>query len=344
MSRRTVVLLVSLLLAAIAAFAVWSYLTSVEDNVRADLSEVVVFRASAPIEVATAGTDASSSIEQSTALSESIVFDGSTILCTGPANTEGDSVDFAICDDNPSDVNALLDGSVAAGPISAGQLITTDMFVQPAELDLDRLSQDIPVGKVAIAINPGEIGSVGGFIRPGDRVNLIASFELDVATLNALLANPATREFVLANTDLTGLLAGGTPTTVVVEGEDGTETVVVEAAPDPLSDYANALPEVVDFTQTVLQDLEVLAVGQDTRQTTSSSGEEETVTLEQSVILEVTSVDAEIIEFVRQRAALALTLLPAGEPYTEFAANGVTVDDIFDFVERLTEQLEGLGG
>ena len=225
MSRRAVVLVVSLLLAGLAAVSVWQYLRGVEDNVRADISEVVVFRATALIETGTEGLTARRNIVESTALAEVVTADGSTILCTGPANREGDDVNFAICDDNPSDLNALLDNSVAAGPISAGQLITTEMFVAPSELDLATLSADIPQGKVAIAISPGQTGSVGGFVRPGDRVNLLATFNLDITSLNELLANPVTRELILDNVDLSGLL-GGSSQTQVIQDEEGNPIIV----------------------------------------------------------------------------------------------------------------------
>ncbi len=342
MSRRAVVLIVSLLLAGLAAFSVWQYLNDVEGNVRADISEVVVFRATTFVETGDDGESARGSIAESTALSESVVFEGSTILCTGPANREGSDVDFAVCDDNPSDLDALLSGSVAAGPISAGQLITSDMFVAPAELNLSTLSADIPQGKVAIAISPGNTGAVGGFIRPGDRVNLLATFNLDVTSLNDLLANPDTRELILASADLSGLLGGGSATQVI-QDEEG-NPIVVEAPPDPLSQYANSLPDSVDFTQTILQDLVVIAYGPETRDNPGALDDADELTGEEDVVLEVTPTEAEIIEFVRQRATLSLSLLPSEGEYSEFAASGVTVDDIFGFVDRIREQLEALGG
>lgn len=341
MSRRAVVLVVSLLLAGLAAFSVWRYLTDVEENVRADISEVVVFRATALIETGADGASARSLIEESTALAENVAFPGSTVLCTGPANREGANVDFAVCDDNPSDLNALLNGAVAAGPISAGQLITSDMFVAPADLDLQTLSGTIPQGKVAIAVNPGDIGSVGGFIRPGDRVNVLATVNIDVGALNELLANPDTRDFVLNNIDLAGLF-GATTQTQVIQDEEG-NPIVVEVPTDPLGQYAATLPDSVEFTQTILQDIHVLGYGPATLANPSALDGEE-ITGEEAVVLEVTPTEAEQIEFARQRATLSLSLLPADEDYTEFETRGVTGDDIFDFLDLLREQLEAIGG
>ncbi len=344
MSRRAVVLLVSLVLAGLAAFSVWQYVTTVEGNVRADIAEVVVYRASAPIAPGTDGTAAAVSISESTALAENVVFVGSEILCTGPVDTEADDVDFAVCDDNPKDLQALLATGFAAGPISAGQLITTAMFVPASELDLDKLSADIPQGKVAIAVSPGLVGNVGGFIRPGDSVNVLATFSLNVAGLNSLLSDPETRDIVLQNADLSGLL-GGTVSepTVITDPVTGEVISVIEPPEDPLSRYADSLPDTVRFTQTVLQDIEVIAFDDATR--TSAAGVDTAPAVgEAIVVLEVTPAQAETLEFLRQNAQLSLSLLPADTPYSEFATRGVTVDDIFGFVDRLREELEALGG
>ena len=51
MGRRTLVLIIAVALAAISGFAIYQYLTNVEDDIRADIAEVVVYRANAPIAV-----------------------------------------------------------------------------------------------------------------------------------------------------------------------------------------------------------------------------------------------------------------------------------------------------
>lgn len=339
MSRRTVVLLFALLLSAAAAFSVWRYLTTVEENVRSDISEVVVYRADATIAQGTSGAEARASIVRSTDLAVNVAFPGSTIVCEGPVNREAPDVDFAVCEDNPSDLNAVLEGNFTVGPISRGQLITSDLFVPAAEVATDKLSAQIPQGKVAIAISPGRVGSVGGLVKPDDRVNVLATFRLDTSTVNALLADPETRDFILQNTDLSGLV--GTNEPEVVETPEGVQ--VVEPPDDPLSRYANALPDAVDFTQTVLQNLRVLAVGTQTivdATTVEGEGEDgETV-----IVLEVTPEEAELIEFARQRTQLAVSLLPSDFEYADVQARGATVDDIFNFIDRIRDNLEELSG
>jgi hypothetical protein len=134
MGRRTIVLVIAIVLAVVAAFAVWQYLTSVEDDIRSDISEVKVYRATALIESKTPSEEAVAVIEESLALRESVVFEGSTILCVGPEEgNEGKDPNEYGCPDNPSDLNALLENRVAAGPVSAGQLVTTEQWVELQE-------------------------------------------------------------------------------------------------------------------------------------------------------------------------------------------------------------------
>jgi hypothetical protein len=154
MGRRTIVLVVALLLAALSAFAVFNYLSSVEDDIRGDILEVKVFRATQGIPQGTPGAQVATAIEESTALKENIVFEGSAILCTGPVNA-GDPAD--VCVNNPANLGDVLNGKVSAGPISAGQLITTQMFITPVELRSVSLSESLQEGTVAIALRPSDV-------------------------------------------------------------------------------------------------------------------------------------------------------------------------------------------
>ena len=102
MGKRSIVLFIALGLAVVSAFAVWQYLSSIEENVRADIQEVEVFRATEFIDTGTEGSVARPFISQSRALSEAVAFDGSRILCTGPVVRDG-SEDLTICDGLPGD-------------------------------------------------------------------------------------------------------------------------------------------------------------------------------------------------------------------------------------------------
>ncbi len=327
MGRRTIVLVIAIVLAAVSAFAVWRYLSTVEEDIRADISEVRVYRATELIVAKTPGEEARAVIEEGLALRESVVFEGSTILCAGPKEgNEGEDPNKFGCPENPSDLDTILANRVAAGPISAGQLMTTEQWVELAEFQEASLSESIVSGKVAIGIQPSDVKAAGGFIRPGDRVNLIASATVDLTNAVSLYQYP----------ELAALLA---------ENQQGT------AEPPPAEEGFVAttttvpglvIPTSIDFTQTILQDLEVLAVGPDTRPSRVPSGLTPVGT--QIIVLEVTPAQAEQIEFAQQYTSIALTLLPQG-PYTPFESSGVVVDDIFTLIDRIQSELEAaLGG
>ncbi len=234
MGRRTIVLVIAIVLAVVAAFAVWQYLTSVEDDIRSDISEVRVYRATELIAAKTPGEEAVAVIEESLALHESVVFEGSTILCVGPEEgNEGKDPNEYGCPDNPSDLNSLLENRVAAGPVSAGQLVTTEQWVELQEFQEASLSESIASGKVAIGILPSDVKAAGGFIRPGDRVNLIASATVELTNAISLYQYP----------ELAALLAENQDTTTEQPPAEGGFTTTT-AAPEPV------IPTSIDFTQT----------------------------------------------------------------------------------------------
>jgi Flp pilus assembly protein CpaB len=334
MGRRTIVLVIAIALAAVSAFAVWQYLSGVRDRERQNVAEVAVFRATAFIEQGTEGETARPLIEESTALRDTVVFEESQILCTGPAGVHaGDDPNEWGCVDNPSSLDETLTNKVAAGPISAGQLIAADGWVTLAELESVSLSESIEQGRVAIALRPDEVASVGGFVRPGDRVNIVASASVQINQFLQLLQDPELRAAILGS----GFGQQEGNQTPPVEGETGTGEEF-----DPIASLAETFPAQIDFTQTVLQDLEVLAVGADTIPAPLGSGLTPQGT--QVIVLHVTPEQAEKIEFARQYTTVALMLLPEGLEYTPFDSRGVVVDDLFTLVDRIQEQVEGLLG
>ena len=343
MGRRTIVLVIAIALAAVSAFAVWRYLTTVESDIRADIAEVRVYRATELIEAKTTGEDAQPFIEEALALRENVVFEGSTVLCAGPkSENEGEDPSVYGCPENPRDLANTLAGKVAAGPVSAGQVVTTDQWVEITVFEDVSLSEEITQGKVAIGIRPDDVGAAGGFIRPGDSINLIASSTLEINSFLQLLADPVLREIVLGSefsqpATTTSSQASGTT-------EDGGEFVVeVTEEDDPVASLAKTFPTQLDFTQTILQDVEVIAVGDDTLPNRTGTGLTPVGT--QIVVLEVTPEQAEMIEYARQYTSVAMALLPSDVPYTPFESAGVTVDDLFTLIDRIEAQVEAaLGG
>ncbi len=339
MGRRTIVLVIAIALAAVSAFAVWRYLTTVESDLRADIAEVQVFRATELIPAKTTGEIAQPLLEQTLALRENVVFEGSTILCTGPKpENEGADPNAFGCPENPRDLTGTLAGKVAAGPISSGQVITTDQWVEVTVFEDVSLSEEVDQGKVAIGIRPDEVGAAGGFIRPGDRINLLASASVQINSFLQLLENPELRELVLGSEFSSG--SSTAPPSFTGTEDDGSGD---PAEVDTVAGLAATFPSELDFTQTILQDVEVLAVGADTPPNRTGSGL--TPVGNQIIVLEVTPQQAEQIEFARQYTSVAMALLPSDVPYTPFDSAGVIVDDLFTLIDRIQAQVEAsLGG
>jgi Flp pilus assembly protein CpaB len=329
-------LIIALALAAVSAFSVWQYLSTVESDARANVQEVIVYRATEFIDTGTTAAEAKDFIKESSGLVESVVFEGSQIACAGPTDTS--SAPLNVCANNPR-LESIIDPiNVAAGPISAGQLITADMFIAPNLLSNIKLSESVPEGKVAISFRPNEENTVGGFVRPGDRVNLIASASIDLTQSTSLFEDPELRSLLLGDGTATQ-----TTTTTPPSGDQGTTT-----QQDIIARYAQTFPGSIDFTQTVLQDIEVLAVGPDTRPSPLGTGL--TPAGAQIVVLEVTPEQAEEIQFASQYTDVALSLIPSGENengqekvYDPFTSDGVVIDDLFSLIERIRLQFEEAG-
>lgn len=320
MGRRTLVLVIAVLLAAISGYAVYQYLTSVEDDIRADVEEVVVYRASDPIAVKTPGAEARPFIVESTALREHVVFEGSTILCLGAAgdNATQNPEEFG-CPQNPSDLGSVLDGKVASGPIATNQLITQSSFVDVAETETG-LNESLAPGKVAIAVSFDEVQSAGGFIRPGDNVNIIASTSLSPFDFISMVSNEELRNFFF------------------VDATEEVENPEVAPGEDvPPNNLLAALPTAYDITQTIFQEVQVLAVGTNTRAAPQAVGLEPVGG--QIVVFEVTPQQAELIQYAATYSALTLSLLPSDGTYLPYDAQVVVVDDIFGLLDRISSEL-----
>ena len=320
MGRRTLVLVIAVLLAAISGYAVYQYLTSVEDDIRADVEEVIVYRASAPIAAKTPGPEARPFIEESTALRENIVFEGSTILCLGAAGANANqNPEQYGCLRNPSDLASVLDGKVASGPIAQNQLITQSSFVDVAETET-RLNESLAPGKVALAVSFDAVQSAGGFIRPGDNVNIIASTSLSPFDFISMVSNEELRNFFFVDA--------------------AAESEVPEATPGeevPPNNLLAALPTSYDITQTIFQEVQVLAVGTNTRPAPEAVG---LVPVGgQIIVFEVTPQQAELIQYASTYSSLTLSLLPSDGTYLPYDAQVVVVDDIFGLLDRISSEL-----
>jgi Flp pilus assembly protein CpaB len=322
MGRRTLVLVIAVALAAISGFAIWQYLSNVEDDIRADIAEVGIYRANDPIPAGTPGEEARALIVEGTALRESVVFEGSTILCTGPVGTNaGGNPNEVGCPSNPNDLNAVLDGKVASGPIAEGQLIALGSFADTRDLQ-QRLKDAIAPGKVAISLTADLAGASGGFIRPGDNVNILASASVSPQDFLEIISNDELRDL---------LIQIDAEAAANAETDPGSEVTT----PTVPGNLGGAIAGSYDITQTILQNVQVLAVGADTRPAPLESG---LTPVAGVFVFEVTPQQAELIEYARQYTAVALSLLPAGD-YVPYDAQPIVVDDIFSLLDRIGAEL-----
>jgi Flp pilus assembly protein CpaB len=156
MGRRTLVLIVALLLAGIAAFAVWQFLSNVEKEKEAELELRAVYRVTGGI--ITEGTEGSLVLSQE----RTVLSDEETRFL--PDNAIG----------SLEELTATLTGRVAAGPISNNSILTTDQWVE-LTADIKPLAERIPEGKQAITIGVDNIQGVNGFVEAGDRINIIVT-------------------------------------------------------------------------------------------------------------------------------------------------------------------------
>ena len=295
MGRRALVLLVALLLAGVAAFAVFQFLNGIRNDVEANREKTPVFRATQFIPE---GTDGSLALQ-------------STWFAPGEENVE-DLPEGAITTEE--ELQALVAGRLAVGPIEGNQIITQSQWAQ-LTVDLKPLSELIPSGKQVLTISTDAVRGVNGFVRPGDLVNLIVTLEIEFNQI------PVDSPIFGIPSETTS--AEGTP------AEEATESVT--------------------YTRYVLQGLPVLAVAQDVRSDEENGtpvvvpqvdptgvpvAEEEQLP-ETVFTLEVTPEQAERVVFAFENGSIWMTLVPAD--FIEVDTDGVTIESLFagDIVEDI---------
>jgi pilus assembly protein CpaB len=150
-ARRTVILIAAVVVAAIAAVAVYSYLTTVQDRANKDAKLVKVFVVKKDIAKGLPGEQA---LDQGFIKPDQInvKFRAATAL---------------------TDVNVIR-GRVALTNLAANQVVVDGQFVDPKVATVSS-AQRIPSGKVAITIQVDQVRGVANLVQPGDRVNMLVS-------------------------------------------------------------------------------------------------------------------------------------------------------------------------
>ncbi len=296
MGRRAIVLLVALILAGLAAWAVWNYLQNVENEITAGQEIVEVYRAGDTINEGT---------------------DGGILLSDFNSGGELIEVSSDQAEDVPAgaitsaeQLNQVLTGRVAAGPISARSILTDAQWTV-ITADVIPLADEIPSGKQAMTISVDNIRGINGFVEPGDRINMMITLDIG---------------FELLPDDFSGVTVDPV---APVEGE----------APD------EAQETVVTLTRFVLQGLPVIATGRDIRAdadatptvdvqepttgdaTVDGQPAEEETGNDTTFTLEVTPEQAERIAYAFENGSIWLTLVPGD--FVEVETSGVIIDNLF---------------
>jgi Flp pilus assembly protein CpaB len=292
MGRRAIVLLVALILAGLAAWAVWNFLDGVRSEAAEDQIQVTVFRAANQIDEGADGT---------------ILLSSPTLIVESTEEQE-DLPEGAITTEEQ--LNNVLSGTVAAGPIAANSVLTVQQWTA-ITVDVTPMAERIPSGKQAMTIGLDNIRGVNGFVEAGDRINLIITMDLAVDVIPA--------EFPGITVDPTD--------------------------PDPEAGEEEATTETITYTRFVLQGIPVLAVGRDIRPEedaptvveveptdgTTTEGDGTTAPEDDGnatvFTVEVTPEQAERMAFAFENGSIWMTLVPAD--FVEVETDGVIVNTLF---------------
>jgi pilus assembly protein CpaB len=150
-SRRTLILIVSVLVGAIAAYALFTYIGGIEDEANDNAERVEVFKIVQDIPKGTFGDEAFALgyIEEDVIAKE---FRPPTAI-TSPAQ---------------------IDGLVAISDLPVNQVVVSNQFVSQAE-SLSTFSSLLKNNEVAITISIDQVRGVAGLLVPGDFVNMLVT-------------------------------------------------------------------------------------------------------------------------------------------------------------------------
>ncbi|HUG31704.1 MAG TPA: RcpC/CpaB family pilus assembly protein [Acidimicrobiia bacterium] len=284
----------ALILAGLAAWAVWNFMQNVRDDATAGQEQVTVFRAG--IGGIAEGTEGNVLVSD---------FDGGGTLIAQGVDQLEDTPPDAI--QSAEELRSVLNGRVAAGPISEQAILTRAQWTE-VTVDVQPLSTRIASGNQALTISTSDIQGVNGFVEAGDRINMIISLDI---------------EFDLIPIE-------GAPTLPPPEGEEPAEGEE-EAVTITYTRYVLQGLNVLAAGREVRVEEEEDLTGQvdATPATEGVEGEGEAADTGNATVftLEVTPDQAERIVYAFQNGAIWLTLVP--EDFVEVETDGVTIDNLF---------------
>jgi pilus assembly protein CpaB len=152
---RIISTIAAVVFAALAGVLVWKYLTNADSRAEAKKSLVPVLVAKDKI---ARGTVFDAVVTEKLYEEKDIPKDSVAVNQIAPASDD--------------QLLNLYKGKVAATDIFAGTPLVSDQFVQGSQL-VSTVAGAIPKGKEAITVNLDQTHAVGGFVTPGDEVNVL---------------------------------------------------------------------------------------------------------------------------------------------------------------------------
>jgi len=323
MGRRAIVLLVAVVLAGLAAWAVWNFMQGVQTEAQEGQQIVNVYVAGPDgIAEGAQGDILLSALDANSRCQQADLEFTAALACPIKRDTDQaeDVPDNAFREG--ADLRDFLSGKVAAGPIAPKAVLTRSQWTE-VTADVVSLADQIPSGKQALTIRTDNIQGVNGFIEAGDRINMIITIGVEVTELPVELAG------------------------VTVAGEPASTDDLPPAAQDTVK------KETLTLTRYVLQGIPVLATGRDiskgdgpveidvTEDGSADEGEliEEDTGNSTVFTVVVTPNQAERIVYAFENGTVWLTLTPPD--FVEAPTTGVTINNLFG--GDLSEEIFGSG-
>jgi pilus assembly protein CpaB len=212
-SRRMLILIAAIVVGAVAAVAIYSYVSTVQDRAYDNARLVKVFVVKKDVGKGLPGEQA---IDEDFVRSDQIPqkFRPGTAL---------------------TDLNTIR-GKVALSNLSSGQVVVEGQFVDPRVAQVT-FAQRIPAGQQAITLSFDQIRGVAGLLVPGDKVNMIICDPRSVIGTATQGAGCNGRTFLFQNLTILAIgqsaapQAGEAPTTTVAGGQTPGSGLITFAVP-----------------------------------------------------------------------------------------------------------------
>jgi len=236
-SRRVLILLAAVVLAAIAGVAAYSYLTSAQDRANKNAALVQVFVVKKDIPKALPGDQAISGgyIKQDKIQAK---FRPSTAL-----NNE-----------------QAIRGKVALTQLAANTVLVDGQFVEPRVAQLTN-SERIPKHRVAVTVQLDQVRGVAGLLVPGDKVNLMLEYKPGTGA-GAALGGGSNIRLLYQNVDILfiGSVAAPQPGETTAATNPGSNLITFDVPADAAQKIALAQEAGAIYATLVPPDNQAIAV------------------------------------------------------------------------------------